>query len=173
MDQLHDLALGVAQRILAAGTEAERYELGVEEEDCSSGEDLMELAIQVLMNGVKITQRPVGSPGQRDRNCWHSLCRERRSPHSWAAGTPCALKQERKLGRRCRCRTCPYLNNVVEQDHRGIKRRVNASQGFRSFDGAWRTIQGYEVLHMIRKGQVRSRKGMSLGRFSSSGKSSD
>jgi hypothetical protein len=40
------------------------------------------------------------------------------------------LKQERKLGRRCRCRTCPYLNNVVEQDHRGIKRRVNASQGF-------------------------------------------
>src|SRR6266478_2346719 len=65
------------------------------------------------------------------------------------------LKQERKLGRRCRCRTCPYLNNVVEQDHRGIKRRVNASHGFRSFDGAWRTIQGYEVLHMIRKGQVR------------------
>jgi hypothetical protein len=49
MDQLHDLALGVAQRILAAGTEAERYELGVEEEDCSSGEDLMELATQVLM----------------------------------------------------------------------------------------------------------------------------
>ena len=48
-----------------------------------------------------------------------------------------------------------YLNNVVEQDHRGIKRRVNASQGFRSFVGAWRTIQGYEVLHMIRKGQVR------------------
>ncbi|HET9321371.1 MAG TPA: DDE-type integrase/transposase/recombinase, partial [Bryobacteraceae bacterium] len=61
----------------------------------------------------------------------------------------------RKLGRRCRCRTCPYLNNVAEQDHRGIKRRVNASQGFRSFDGAWRTIQGYEALHMIRKGQVR------------------
>jgi transposase-like protein len=65
------------------------------------------------------------------------------------------LKREGKLGRRCRCRTCPYLSNVVEQDHRGIKRRVNASQGFRSFDGALRTIQGYEILHMIRKGQVR------------------
>jgi hypothetical protein len=49
MDQFHDLALGVAQRILAAGTEAERYELGVEEEDCSSGEDLVELAVQVLV----------------------------------------------------------------------------------------------------------------------------
>jgi transposase-like protein len=65
------------------------------------------------------------------------------------------LKQEGKLGRRWTCRTCPYLNNVVEQDHRGIKRRVIASQGFQSFDGAWRTIQGYEILHMIRKGQVR------------------
>src|ERR1700730_2413174 len=43
----------------------------------------------------------------------------------------------------------------IEQDHRGIKRRVNASLGFRSFDGAWRTIQGYAVVHMIRKGQVR------------------
>ena len=65
------------------------------------------------------------------------------------------LQQERNLGRRCRCRTCPYLNNNLEQDHRAIKRRVNASQGFRSFEGAWRTLQGYEVLHMIRKGQVR------------------
>jgi transposase, IS6 family len=65
------------------------------------------------------------------------------------------LKRERKLGRRCRCRTCPYLNNGLEQDHRGIKRRIRASQGFRSFESAWRTIQGYEVLHMIRKGQVR------------------
>jgi len=65
------------------------------------------------------------------------------------------LKQEGKLGRRCRCRTFPYLNNIVEQDHRAIKRRVNASQGFRSFHAARRTIQGYEVVHMIRKGQVR------------------
>ena len=65
------------------------------------------------------------------------------------------LKQEGKLGRRCDCRVCPYLNHIVEQDHRAIKRRVNASQGFRSFYGARRTIQGYEAVHMIRKGQVR------------------
>ena len=64
------------------------------------------------------------------------------------------LKQEGKLDRRSRCRTCPYLNNIVEQDHRAIKRRINASQGFRSFHGARRTIEGYEVVHMIRKGQV-------------------
>ena len=66
-----------------------------------------------------------------------------------------ALKREGKLGRRCRCRTCPYLNNIVEQDHRAVKRRVNASQGFRSFAGARRTIEGYEAISMIRKGQVR------------------
>jgi hypothetical protein len=49
------------------------------------------------------------------------------------------LRQERNLGHRCRGRTCPYLNNNLEQDRRAIKRRVNASQGFRSFEGAWRT----------------------------------
>ena len=65
------------------------------------------------------------------------------------------LKQQRTLGRRCYCRVVPYLNNIVEQDHRAIKRRVNACLGFRSFDGAQRTIQGYEAMHMIRKGRVR------------------
>jgi len=47
-----------------------------------------------------------------------------------------------------------YLNNVLEQDHRAIKSRVRASQHFRSFWGAWRTIAGYEAIHMIRKGQA-------------------
>jgi len=36
------------------------------------------------------------------------------------------LKQTAKLGRRCRCRPVPYLNNILEQDHRSIKRRVRA-----------------------------------------------
>jgi transposase-like protein len=48
-----------------------------------------------------------------------------------------------------------YLNNILEQDHRAIKRRVNAKQGFREFQAARRTIQGYGAIHMIRKGQVR------------------
>jgi transposase-like protein len=47
------------------------------------------------------------------------------------------------------------LNNILEQDHRAIKRRVNATQGFREFQAARRTIQGYEAVHMIRKGQIR------------------
>ena len=65
------------------------------------------------------------------------------------------LKRLGELGRRCRCRPVRYLNNMVEQDHRSVKRRVRASQGFRSFRSAWRTIQGIEAMNMIRKGQVR------------------
>ena len=65
------------------------------------------------------------------------------------------LKSEGTLRRRCRLRPVQYLNNVLEQDHRAIKRRVRASQGFRSFCGAYRTIQGYEAVHAIRKGQAR------------------
>ena len=55
---------------------------------------------------------------------------------------------------RCRCRHRPvqYVNNIVEPDHRAIKRRVPAKQGFRAFHAARRTIQGYEAMHMIRKG---------------------
>ena len=66
------------------------------------------------------------------------------------------VKQEGILRRRCRHRPIQYLNNIlVEQDHRAIKRRVKAKQGFREFHAAQRTIQGYEAMHMIRKGQAR------------------
>ena len=65
------------------------------------------------------------------------------------------VKQEGILRRRCRHRPIQYLNNILEQDHRAIKRRVKAKQGFREFDAARRTIQGYEAMHMIRKGQAR------------------
>ena len=49
----------------------------------------------------------------------------------------------------------PYLNKFVEQITVPSTRRINASLGFRSLAGAERTIQGYEAMHMIRKGQVR------------------
>jgi IS6 family transposase len=64
-------------------------------------------------------------------------------------------KRAGALSRRCRCRPVPYLNNIGEQDHRAIQRRINAKLGFRSLDGAWCTIQGYETIHMVRKGQLR------------------
>ncbi len=65
------------------------------------------------------------------------------------------IKKEGTLRRRCRHRPVQYLNNILEQDHRAIKSRVNAKQGFREFQAAQRTLQGYEAIHMMRKGQVR------------------
>ena len=66
-----------------------------------------------------------------------------------------ALKERGILRPRCRHRPVQYLNNVLEQDHRAVKRRVKAKQGFREFQAAHRTIQGYEAMHMIGKGQSR------------------
>jgi transposase-like protein len=74
--------------------------------------------------------------------------------HPAYASAIAELKRSGELGRRCRCRTAPYLNNIIEQDHRFMKKRIAASLGFRSIDGACRTIQGYEAMHAIRKGQI-------------------
>lgn len=46
------------------------------------------------------------------------------------------LEQSGELSRRCRRRTTPYVNNIIEQDHRFIKKRITASLGFRSAGGA-------------------------------------
>jgi putative transposase len=53
-------------------------------------------------------------------------------------------------------RQVKYLNNIVEQDHRAIKRRVRAMLGSKAFWSAAITIAGIEIMHMIRKDQLRS-----------------
>ena len=65
------------------------------------------------------------------------------------------LKAEGALPRRVRLRQCKYLNNIVEQDHRTVKKRVWLAKGYGSFQSAWRTLQGIEAVAMIRKGRVR------------------
>jgi transposase, IS6 family len=74
--------------------------------------------------------------------------------HPAYANAVAELQQTGELERHCRCRTAPYLNNIIEQDHRFIKKRITAL-GFRSAERAWRTIEGYEAMHAIRKVQVR------------------
>ena len=59
------------------------------------------------------------------------------------------------LWRRTGLRQCKYLNNIVEQDHRRIKRRVRPGLGFSSFHTARRTLAGFETMAMMRKGQLR------------------
>jgi IS6 family transposase len=65
------------------------------------------------------------------------------------------LKAAGILPERVELRQVKYLNNLIEQDHRFIKRLVKPGMGFFSLETAGRTLQGYEVMHMIRKGQVR------------------
>ena len=50
-----------------------------------------------------------------------------------------------------------YLNNLVEQDHRAVKRMARSTLGFKSFRSAAATLAGVEVMHMIRKGRMRAR----------------
>jgi transposase-like protein len=64
------------------------------------------------------------------------------------------LQAERAIPEGCELRQVKYLNNIVEQDHRFIKRRVKPGLGFFSFETAWNTLQGYERMNIIRKGQV-------------------
>jgi transposase-like protein len=65
------------------------------------------------------------------------------------------LKAEGIVPQSCELRQVKYLNNIVEQDHRFIKRLVKPGLGFFSMETAWRTLQGYEAVNMLRKGQMR------------------
>ena len=56
-------------------------------------------------------------------------------------------------GRLIEIRQSKYLNNIVEQDHRAIKRLTRQIQSFGAFHSAAATLQGIEAAHMIRKGQ--------------------
>jgi putative transposase len=51
-------------------------------------------------------------------------------------------------------RQIKYLNNVVEQDHRGIKRITRPMLGFKSCEAAQGTLAGIELMHMLKKGQM-------------------
>jgi transposase, IS6 family len=53
-------------------------------------------------------------------------------------------------------RQVKYLNNLIEQDHRFIKRLTKPGMGFFSFKTAWQTLQGFETMNMIRKGQLQA-----------------
>ncbi|HEY9847005.1 MAG TPA: IS6 family transposase [Candidatus Caenarcaniphilales bacterium] len=65
-----------------------------------------------------------------------------------------ALQEDKMLPPSTELRQNKYLNNVIEQDHRFLQRLIKPGLGFKSFNTARRTTKGYEVMHMLRKGQV-------------------
>jgi IS6 family transposase len=86
----------------------------------------------------------------------------RRLPFSISVGKNAAYpeafstpQEDLIVPKNCKLRRVKYLNNVIEQDHRFIKKKVRASQCFKSFHTAERTLEGIEAVNMIRKGQVK------------------
>jgi transposase-like protein len=86
------------------------------------------------------------------------------------AASPKALKEMKAAGdlaASCELQQSKYLNNLVEQDHRFIKWLVKPGMGFFSFETAWNTLQGYESMKMLRKGQMHGvEKGNITGQIS-------
>jgi transposase, IS6 family len=62
------------------------------------------------------------------------------------------MKEDGELWRCSRLRQIKYLNNIVEQDRRGIKQLVRPGLGFGGFWTARRTLTGFEAMAMVRKG---------------------
>ena len=65
-----------------------------------------------------------------------------------------ALQNEGLLPKTTALRRVKYLNNIIEADHRYIKRQTRPMMGFQSFHTAWRTLRGIEIMSLIRKGQI-------------------
>ena len=64
------------------------------------------------------------------------------------------LKNDTILHTNVGIRQIKYLNNIIEQDHRSIKRIVNPMLGFQSFRSASKTLKRIEAMNMIKKGQI-------------------
>ncbi len=64
------------------------------------------------------------------------------------------LKADEMLPETTELRQKKYLNNIIEQDHRAIKRLTRAVIRFNSFNTARQTLKGFEAMNMVRKGQV-------------------
>jgi len=64
------------------------------------------------------------------------------------------LKNDKILPKNVGIRRIKYLNNIIEKDHRSIKRIVDPMLGFQSFLSANKTLKGIEAMNMIKKGQI-------------------
>ena len=83
------------------------------------------------------------------RSCSGGLCRV--SPRGARE-----LKADGLLPAETKLRSSKYLNNLIEQDHRGVKQRIATMLGFKGFTTAAITIAGIELMHRIRKGRIRT-----------------
>ena len=76
-----------------------------------------------------------------------------------AANAAASRSYNKEHGTTIMIRQVKYLNNIVEQDHRGVKRVTRPMLGFKSFEAAQDTLVGIELMHMIKKRQMVSEAG--------------
>jgi transposase, IS6 family len=62
------------------------------------------------------------------------------------------LKEEKRMPEGIQIRQVKYLNNIMEQDHRFIKKRVRSVLGFKSYETTISILSGVETMHMMKKG---------------------
>ncbi len=64
------------------------------------------------------------------------------------------LKKEKKMPASIQTRKIKYLNNMVEQNHRFIQKRIRSMLGFKLYQTTASILSGVEAMHMIKKGQI-------------------
>lgn len=72
-----------------------------------------------------------------------------------------AIELVNELEKPIEIRQNKYMNNLVEQDHRQTKKQFYATLGFKNFHSAQKTLAGFELMHMIKKGQMHTETDMS------------
>ena len=76
-----------------------------------------------------------------------------------SANTAAIKQYNQDNNKRIKIRQCKYLNNIVEQDHRRVKRITRPMMGFKNFHTAKKTLAGIEVMAMIKKRQMKTTAG--------------
>ncbi|WP_292388162.1 IS6 family transposase [Methanosarcina sp. UBA5] len=66
------------------------------------------------------------------------------------------LKNEKNLSENVEIRQVKYLNNIIEQDHRSIKRIIAPMLGFQDFCSASKILKGIEAMNIVKKGQIKN-----------------
>ena len=82
--------------------------------------------------------------------CFISVDKNAAYPDAFAASQAAQV-----LPADCKLRRVKYLNNVIEQDHRFIKKKARTAQCFKRFHTAEPTLEGIEAMNMMRKGQAK------------------
>jgi putative transposase len=62
-------------------------------------------------------------------------------------------------------RQCKFMDDIVEQDHRIIKRRITISTGSKDVDSVQRTLAGIEIVNIVRENQVKDSKSTAYKTF--------